>query len=64
MKDDQPAFPTWQVLNITKGMTLRDYFAQGALQGLLSGNTDLMDDPKLVAEWAYEMADEMMEARK
>jgi hypothetical protein len=64
MKDDQPAFPTWNVVDITKGMTLRDYFAQGAMQGLLSGNTDLMDDPKLVAEWAYEMADEMMEARK
>ena len=64
MKSDLPAFPTWNVVDITKGMTLRDYFAQGALQGLLSGNTDLMDDPKVVAEWAYEMADEMMEARK
>ena len=64
MKDNLPAFPTWNVVDITKGMTLRDYFAQGALQGLLSGNTDLMDDPKVVAEWAYEMADEMMEARK
>ena len=64
MKSDLPAFPTWNVVDITKGMSLRDYFAQGAMQGLLSGNTDLMDDPKVVAKWAYEMADEMMEARK
>ena len=62
--NDLPAFPTWNVVDIKQGMTLRDYFAQGAMQGLLSGSTDLMDDPKLVAEWAYEMADEMMEARK
>ena len=64
MKNNSPAFPTWNVVDITKGMTLRDYFAQGAMQGLLSGNTDLMDDPKLVSEWAYAMADEMMEVRK
>jgi hypothetical protein len=27
MKDDSPAFPTWNVVDIKQGMTLRDYFA-------------------------------------
>ena len=30
MKSDLPAFPTWNVVDITKGMTLRDYFASNA----------------------------------
>jgi len=47
----------------TKGMTLRDYFAAKAMQGLLN-------DPngkgtfKLYAEYSYKFADAMLEARK
>lgn len=47
------------------GMTLRDYFAAKALQGLLaqSMGTALGSDPKLAAEYAYAAADEMLKAR-
>ena len=34
MTSDLPAFPTWNVVDITKGMTLRDYFATAAMQGI------------------------------
>ena len=55
-----PAFPTER--NLTQGMTLRDYFAAKAMQGI-------MTDPNLsmgrdeVAEWAYRQADAMLKAR-
>jgi len=44
------------------GMTLRDYFAAKAMQGLAT-NPDSWCANK-VAEWAYAMADAMLEARK
>lgn len=43
------------------GMTLRDYFAAKAMQGLYSRVNWLCAD---VAERAYEQADAMLEARK
>jgi hypothetical protein len=55
------------------GMTLRDYFAAKALQGLLaSAECDSVDEDDVEAadermEWArgaYAMADAMLEARK
>jgi hypothetical protein len=53
------------------GMTLRDYFAGQALQGLCA-RTDgkgfdfasFPKDPMRVALWAYDIADAMLEARK
>ena len=55
------------------GMTLRDYFAASALQGLLASETDefRFTDPKLTdlgrtseaAESAYDLADAMLMAR-
>jgi hypothetical protein len=53
------------------GMTLRDYFAASAMQGVISScymkrNTDftesldLADDAEFVAEISYEMADAML----
>jgi len=47
------------------GMTLRDYFAAAALQGLAvnAHNFDNMSD-KSIAENAYLIADAMIEARK
>lgn len=64
-----PAFP-WQIDNGEtvrghKGMTLRDYFAAKAMQGLLAGLlADGMDIKwQGVAEDAHRMADAMMKAR-
>jgi len=44
------------------GMTLRDYFAAKAMQGIVS-DPDLAMGTLQVAEWAYKQADSMMEAR-
>lgn len=66
------AFPTtaqsWDMYNgrDLSGMDLRDYFAAKAMQGLIP-HFDFMtfrDDPKRMANWAYDAADAMMEARK
>ena len=48
------------------GMTLRDYFAAKAMQGLLaqSCGTALGNDPKFAAEYAYATADAMLKARQ
>ena len=63
MKSDLPAFPTWNVVDITKGMSLRDYFAATALSGLLQESNVSYDDDA-IAQLAYQLADAMMEARK
>lgn len=58
-----PAFPAPAgVAHITKqGMTLRDYFAAKAMQGMMVDN----EKPAYgyIATTAYAMADEMMKAR-
>ena len=48
------------------GATLRDYFAAKAMQGLLaqSCGTALGSDPIHGAQYAYQMADAMLAARK
>ena len=65
MKND-PAFPVPDMADYN-GMYLRDYFAAKAMAVYWEGP----DDPheiscKLpsIAEWCYEMADAMLEARK
>ncbi len=46
------------------GMTVRDYFAGKALQGLVASCTNGQEvAPGLGAKWCYEMADAMLEAR-
>lgn len=52
------------------GMTLRDYFAAKAMQGLMTrkeqGGFDFAvyeKDAMRVALWAYDLADEMLKAR-
>ena len=50
----------------TEGMSLRDWFAGMALQGILS-NSEIDGnrfDPDKMAEWSYQTADAMIEARK
>ena len=61
---NQPAFPTWTKDDaMTHGMTLRDFFAAAALQGMYANphhhyNTHYMD-----AQEAYAMADVMLNIR-
>lgn len=64
LNDGGPAFPNKDELgNMVKGMTLRDYFAAAALQGLLAaGNTK--GAYSTFAEHAYAAADAMLAARK
>jgi hypothetical protein len=60
-----PAFPLAidkQVLH--DGMTLRDYFAAKAMQGLLLDDNGDFSDRDWLAEKAYAFADAMLEVRK
>ena len=69
-----PAFPTGlitdprngQVIGGSNGMTLRDYFAAKAMQGLLAGLlANGMDvEFQSIAINAYHQADAMLKARK
>ena len=59
-----PAFPTDCNKNIIYGMSLRDYFAAKALQSWLVGVDDPIPVITKCANFAYEMADAMLEARK
>ena len=57
-----PAFPS--VFDHDRGMTLRDYFAIKALQGICaSGPASEWSNDRLSAE-AYDLADAMLKARK
>lgn len=60
--DGGPAFPTPAGIQHNDGMTLRDYFAAAALQGLMAdgGGTSWDDDAKA----AYRAADAMIKARE
>lgn len=71
IKNGGPAFPfgqtdaaSGQLVNGlgSEGMSLRDYFAAKAMQGLLTkpGSVNLKED----AEFAYMMADAMLAARE
>ena len=50
-----------ELRHVFKGMTLRDYFAAKAMQGMMHD----VDHPagEVIAGWAYEVADEMLKAR-
>lgn len=63
------AFPVVREQIISVGMTLRDYFAAKAMQGMLAA--PLEDGESLRSDWqyavaqsSYEMADAMLNARK
>lgn len=68
-----PAFPTATLAQKTEGgMTLRDYFAAKAMQGLCAGfssqdedwpRDDDLDGYEVAAGHAYLMADAMLKAR-
>ena len=70
INDGGPAFPceeqircNGEVCDIRKftGMTLRDYFAAAALQGLMSSQCQV-DDPYPI--YAYRIADAILKARE
>jgi hypothetical protein len=68
INDGGPAFPAqdWQAKgNHHPGMTLRDYFAAAALQGILS-NTEAGKawNESDVARFCYFQADAMLKARE
>jgi hypothetical protein len=56
-----PAFPRDHAHEGHNGMDLRDYFAAKALANKYTQNENMADK---VAEWAYAVADAMLEARK
>lgn len=61
-----PAFPTPAHNLNNDGMTLRDYFAAKAMQGIMNGRYPIMYEPDAqhkVAEGAYIQADAMLAAR-
>jgi predicted deacylase len=64
-QDDKPAFP-WEYYE-RSGITMRDYFAAAALQGMLAYpgfiNNRMEKTPHLTAVLAYDFADEMIKAR-
>ena len=59
-----------KVYEDSEGMSLRDYFAAVALQGLIAAGTNgTVSDrtwtfPELRSKFAYEYADEMLKARE
>lgn len=65
LNDGGPAFPstiTDDSLHVA-GMSLRDYFAAKAMQGLMASPSDPASE-EIAAEWSYKVADAMLEARK
>lgn len=62
-----PAFPTLEEHGFNQGepgMTLRDYFAAKAMQGMLAATPhDHAFDSESIVEAAYETADAMLKAR-
>jgi len=59
-KDGGPAFPALDARTMLSGMSLRDYFAAMALQGILN-DADVFWDK--AAPLAYQYADAMLKAR-
>lgn len=74
IKDGGPAFPYvyehQDSVGRLPGMTLRDYFAAKAMQGMISAITNLREDgiientPQDISELAYLYADTMLKTRE
>ena len=67
--DGQPMFPT-EYYKESGGITIRDYFAAAALQGMMAAgdkwswrDTDAEPAPSAVANEAYAIADAMIKER-
>ena len=64
-----PAFPCGRDVTLdqfepTSGMSLRDYFAAKAMHAILTDGSWHGHTSRTAADTAYEVADEMLEARK
>jgi hypothetical protein len=59
-----PAFPSETMLGWESGMTLRDYFAAKAMQGMIQSPKPQHTTLSQYANTAYAMADAMMKARE
>ena len=61
-----PVFPETEVGHAAafSGMTLRDYFAAKAMQGLLACPVQPQSGPDMYARDAYAISDAMLEVRK
>ena len=69
IKDGGPAFPTWEEWRgfaKERGMSLRDYFAAAAIQGLIaqSNGTAIGSDVERGAIYCWRFADAMLKARE
>ena len=66
--ENEPAFPAYDHLEqlLTDGMSLRDYFAAKAMQGMFSNSelTTVINSHDQFAELSYRMADAMLRARE
>ena len=63
--DGGPEFPSWNCAeNTNHGMTLRDWFAGMALQGMLANPDFNGANDASVAGFAYRQADAMIEGRE
>ena len=58
-----PAFPIhWE--NHSEGMTLRDYFAAKAMQGIFASDPVSTMTNERIAKESYDLADAMLKARE
>ena len=66
INDGGPAYPTPAGVQHNDGMTLRDYFAAAALQGMIASRGSL--STRFLAEddasYVYEIADAMLKAKE
>jgi hypothetical protein len=62
--NNPPAFPIADNTVYETGMTLRDYFANSAMQGILSNNELNPLNPNYYVETAYQIADAMLKQRE
>ena len=63
---DIPAFPAmhYDLADNEHGLTMRDYFAAKAMQGMLAACTGWSDaEQQRLSKCSYKMADEMLKAR-
>ena len=57
-----PAFPT--AMNQTEGLTIRDYFAAKAMQGIVANPSAQGMSYREISDRAYTQADAMLKARE
>jgi hypothetical protein len=64
INDGGPAFSTPPGVQHNDGISMRDYFAAAALQGLMSKVKPEAHWEDYRAKWSYEAADAMLKARE